>query len=138
MVNAGLDINCIIIDCVDPERVAAFWSAILGRPIAGRTGPYVWLERRNGLGMGFQGVAGPKTGKNRFHLDLASADPVAEQRRIESLGGRRLEGYEAGGFLVMADPEGNEFCVIPEAPFELDDEGRASYLDDGGKAPKRA
>ena len=36
--------------------------------------------------------------------------------------------YDDGGFLVMADPEGNEFCVIPEGTFELDDEGRAHYL----------
>jgi hypothetical protein len=49
-------------------------------------------------------------------------------RQVESLGGQRLAGYESGGFLVMADPEGNEFCVIPRDPFELDDEGHASHL----------
>jgi predicted enzyme related to lactoylglutathione lyase len=130
MANANPAINCIIIDCVDPERLAAFWSELLGRSIAGRTGPYVWLEREGGLGMGFQKIAEPKTGKNRLHLDLASADPAAEQRRIESLGGRRLQEYASGGFLVMADLEGNEFCVIPSGPFELDDEGRTNYLDD--------
>ena len=63
-----------------------------------------------------------------MHVDVSSADPAAEQRRIERLGGRRLNEYTDGGFLVMADPEGNEFCVIPEGPFELDDERRADYL----------
>ena len=53
---------------------------------------------------------------------------------IAALGGRLLPQYAPGGFLVMADPEGNEFCVIPSAPFELDDEGRASYLGDRGTA----
>lgn len=121
-------INDLIIDSADPERLASFWSGLLGRPVTGRTGPYVWLRRENGLGMGFQQVAQPKSGKNRVHFDLAAEDPAAEQRRVESLGGRRLTDYEGGGFLVMADPEGNEFCIIPNTPFDVDDEGRASYL----------
>lgn len=123
-----MDINCVIIDCADPERLAAFWSEVLDRPVVGRFGPYVWLERKNGLGVGFQRTDGSKVGKNRVHLDLESDDPVAEQSRVEMLGGRRLTAYDGGGFLVMADPEGNEFCVIPKGPFELDDEGRADYL----------
>ena len=43
------------------------------------------------------------------------------------LGGSRAPGYEAGGFLVMADPEGNEFCVLPEQGIELDEDGVATY-----------
>ena len=135
MAEAHLDIKYIIIDCVDPERLATFWGELLGRPIAGRTGPYVWLRRESGLGVGFQKVAEPRAGKNRLHLDLASADPASEQQRIESLGGRRLQEYAPGGFLVMADPEGNEFCIIPKGPFELDDEGRTGYLDDRPPTP---
>jgi predicted enzyme related to lactoylglutathione lyase len=130
MANVHPRINCVIVDCADPERLAGFWSELLGRPIAGVTGPYVWLAREGGLGIGFQKVAEPTSGKNRLHLDLEVGDPAAEQRRIETLGGRRLPEYSEGGFLVMADPEGNEFCVIPKEPFELDDEGRADYLDD--------
>ncbi|WP_416483717.1 VOC family protein [Streptomyces sp. CL12] len=128
MSDSTIRINALIVDAIDPERLAAFWSELLGRPIVGRTGPYVWLRRENDLGLGFQQTSGPKVGKNRMHVDVSSADPAAEQQRIERLGGRRLEHYTDGGFLVMADPEGNEFCVIPEGPFELDDEGRADYL----------
>ncbi len=124
-----LDITAIVVDCVDPERVASFWSRLLGRPIGARTGPYVWLARGDGPVVGFQKVAEPTVGKNRVHLDLSSPDPVAEQARIEALGGRRLDRYAEGGFLVMADPEGNEFCVIPRGPIDLDDDGRAHYLD---------
>ncbi|MFG2091146.1 VOC family protein [Spirillospora sp. NPDC048824] len=123
-----MEINCVIVDSADPDRLAAFWSELLDRPVVARSGPYVWLERRDGLGVGFQRASHSKTGKNRLHLDLASEDPAAEQARVEALGGRRLTEYAPGGFLVMADPEGNEFCVIPKGPFDLDDEGRADYL----------
>jgi predicted enzyme related to lactoylglutathione lyase len=128
MADSPLKINALIVDAADPERLAAFWSELLGRPVVGRTGPYVWLRRDAGLGLGFQRTTAVKAGKNRMHFDVTSPDPAAERHRIERLGGRRLEQYAEGGFLVMADPEGNEFCVIPEGPFELDDEGRADYL----------
>jgi hypothetical protein len=114
MADAHPNISDLIIDCAD-----------------------VWLKRENGLGMGFQQVAEPKVGKNRVDFDFASQDPAAEQRRVESLGGQRLKGYETGGFLVMADPEGNEFCIIPKDPFELDDAGRTSYLNNQDLPPKR-
>lgn len=130
MTDTHLEIKDLIIDCADPELLASFWARLLGRPIAARTGPYVWLTRGKGPGVGFQKVAEPRAGKNRIHFDVASPDPAAEQQRVEALGGRLLQQYAAGGFLVMADPEGNEFCIIPPGPFELDDDGRASYLND--------
>ncbi|MYZ08891.1 VOC family protein [Streptomyces sp. SID2999] len=128
MTNTPLRINALIVDAADPESLAAFWSELLGRPVVGRTGPYVWLRREDGLGLGFQRADSPKPGKNRMHFDVTAADPAAEQRRVEALGGRRLTEYDDGGFLVMADPEGNEFCVLPDGPVELDDDGRAHYL----------
>ena len=131
MTERPLEIKDLIVDCHDPERLAAFWAQLLGRSISARIGPYIWLTRGNGPGLGFQKVAEPRTDqKNRIHFDLGSPDPAAEQERVEALGGRALPQYAAGGFLVMADPEGNEFCIIPQGPFELDDEGRANYLAD--------
>jgi predicted enzyme related to lactoylglutathione lyase len=124
------EIADVIIDCADPQRLASFWAALLGRGVAGEKGPYVWLERTNReFGVGFQKVAEAKTGKSRVHLDLSVPDVIAAKLRIEALGGRRVDGYEGGGFLVMADPEGNEFCVVPAAPFHFDEHGRADYLD---------
>ena len=123
-----MKIKDIIIDCRDPEALAAFWAEVLDRPIAARIGPFVWLVRGEGPGLGFQRVEAPKAEKNRVHFDLGSPDPAAERERLEALGAKYLPEYAPGGFLVMADPEGNEFCVIPEGPFELDDEGRADYL----------
>ena len=130
MTPPAVELADVIFDCADPERVAAFWAELLGRPVAGRKGPYVWLERPPGaVGVGFQRVAEAKTTKNRVHLDVSAPDVAAAKARIVALGGRRLEGYEAGGFLVMGDPEGNEFCVVPAAPFTFDEDGRTDYLD---------
>ena len=128
MADSPLWINALVVDATDPARLAAFWSELLGRPVVDRTGPYVWLRREKGLGLGFQQATESKSGKNRMHFDISSPDPAAEQQRVEALGGRRLEEYADGGFLVMADPEGNEFCIIPEGPVGLDSEGRAHYL----------
>jgi predicted enzyme related to lactoylglutathione lyase len=128
--STSAEIADITFDCVDPERVAAFWASMLGRPIAGRKGPYVWLERSGGkVGVGFQRVRDATTTKNRVHLDLGVGDLVDAAGRAEALGGRRASGYEAGGFLVMLDPEGNQFCLVPPGPISFDDEGRADYLD---------
>jgi predicted enzyme related to lactoylglutathione lyase len=130
MTEADFEILDIIIDCADPHRLGAFWAEVLGRPVDGSKGPYVWLARPPGaVGVGFQKVAEPKVEKNRVHLDIAANDLVGAKARIEKLGGRRVHGYESGGFLVMADPEGNEFCLIPVEPFEFDECGRTNYLD---------
>lgn len=123
-----MHIKDVMVACADVEVVATFWSALLDRPVVARIGPYVWLERRDGVGLGFQSVPGDSLGTNRIHLDLGAAEPAAEQARIEALGGRRVEGYEDGGFLVMADPEGHQFCVIPAGPFDVDEQGRTGYL----------
>jgi predicted enzyme related to lactoylglutathione lyase len=123
------EIADITFDCRDPDLVAQFWSSLLGRPIRGRKGPYVWLDREGGgVGVGFQRVPEPKRGKNRLHLDVSSKDIVGLAQRIEELGGHRLDLYD-GGFLVMADPEGNEFCVVPTEPLQFDDEGRTRYVE---------
>ncbi|MFD0855663.1 VOC family protein [Actinomadura adrarensis] len=128
MAGSHLRLRALVIDSVDPERLVAFWSELLGKPVVSRTGPYVWLESDRGLTVGFQKVLERKSGKNRVHFDVESPDPASERPRIEALGGRYLTEYADAGFLVMADPEGNEFCVIPTGPVDLDDEGRAHYL----------
>lgn len=124
------EITDITVDCSDPQTLGGFWSSLLQRPIEGRRGPYVWLARsKNGIGMGFQKVVEPKRGKNRLHIDISGPDVVAIKNRVEALGGRRVDGYEDGGFLVMADLEGNEFCIVPEV-LKFDDSGQADYLDE--------
>jgi predicted enzyme related to lactoylglutathione lyase len=131
MAETSVEIADIIVDCSDPELVATFWASLLGRPIVGRKGPYVWLKRlRGGAGLSFQQVPERKIGKNRVHFDVSGPDIRAVKDRIEALGGRQLDGYQDGGFLVMADPEGNEFCVVPSSAVDLDEQGRTHYLED--------
>jgi hypothetical protein len=130
MAEPEIEISDIIIDCAEPALLAPFWAELLGLPIAGSKGPYLWLQRSpHAPGVGFQKVSQPKLCKNRVHFDVCASDVAAARLRIEALGGRRVDGFEDGGFLVMADPEGNEFCVVPTAPFDFDEQGRTNYLD---------
>lgn len=68
---------------------------------------------RLGQSLAFQQVPQKKTVKNRVHLDMRHPDPEAFVARVEELGGRRVEDHEIMGFhwSVLADPEGNDFCV---------------------------
>ncbi len=118
------------IDCADPEGLALFWGQLLGCEISRRQGPFVFLEAAPGDGtrLRFQRVPEPKIGKSRMHPDLACEEVDAVAARVEELGGERVTGYEAGGFLVMADPEGNEFCLIPSGGVNMDEAGNAHYL----------
>lgn len=107
-------LGIVVVDCADPERLAAFWGELLGRKITHREPNYVGLEwaPRFGAGLVFQKVDEPKVGKNRVHVDIICADISATAARVEALGGKRAEGNTDKRFLVMLDPDGNEFCLI--------------------------
>lgn len=108
----------IVIDSVDPGRIAPFWSTLLGTEIWGWFGDdYLTLREADGVpAIAFQRVPEPKSTKNRVHVDLQVEDLDDAIGRIQELGGsivseiRELEGYR---WRVMADPEGNEFCIAP-------------------------
>lgn len=103
----------IVFDSSDPERLASFWGALLGVEVAERTADWIALGALpGGLTLGFQPVPEPKAVKNRVHLDLNVAEIEAASRSVEALGGRRVADIE--GWRVMADPEGNEFCLLKE------------------------
>jgi predicted enzyme related to lactoylglutathione lyase len=131
MASSEPEISGIFIDCTDPELLATFWSQLLDRKIGGRKGPYIWLEPTpsDACGLGFQRAAEKKLAKNRVHPDLRCDDVLATAARVEELGGTRVAGFELGGFLVVADPEGNEFCLLPRGPLGMDDDGNVHYLD---------
>jgi predicted enzyme related to lactoylglutathione lyase len=106
-----------VLDCADPDRLADFWAAALGFERHGSGGPYVSL-RRPGTGepeLLLQQVPEPKQVKNRMHPDLRVQDCEAEVGRLVALGATILEAPhddEGHWTTVLADPEGNEFCVI--------------------------
>lgn len=112
----------ITLDCADPRALAPFWAAALGYTVAGDFEQYTMLLPPPELGTGaprflLQGVPEPKGDKNRLHLDFHVDDIEAEVARLEAVGGRRLGDQISLGqteWVVMADPEGNEFCVCRE------------------------
>jgi predicted enzyme related to lactoylglutathione lyase len=106
-------------DCADPYRVAQFWSAVTGRPMDEGTEPgdeEIGIALDNGTNLFFQRVPEPKTVKNRVHVCLRP-DQLrdAEVERVMELGATWVADHrEPGGrgWVVLADPEGNEFCML--------------------------
>ncbi|CAB4332435.1 MAG: VOC family protein [Actinobacteria bacterium] len=122
----------VTIDAVDPRSLAEFWAAVLGWKIGGEVkGIEVWIERdtTDSASFGFPEIlflinADVKQVKNRLHLDLRPDDQVAEVARLEKLGARQIDigqhEYPECTWVVMADPEGNEFCVLSDRPGSRD------------------
>jgi len=109
----------VVIDCAQLDRSAEFWTAVLGYVRDGvATGRYQSLLPADGQGAEIllQRVPEAKQGKNRVHLDLRTPELEPETRRLVSLGARTLTEQpvtEHGWrWHVMADPDGNEFCVL--------------------------
>jgi predicted enzyme related to lactoylglutathione lyase len=109
----------IVIDCLDLDRSARFWAGTLGYSAdAASDSHYRSLTPESGQGTEvlLQQVADEKHGKNRLHLDLRTADLAAEVSRIVGLGAWLLTSrpVEENGWRwhVLADPDGNEFCVL--------------------------
>lgn len=108
----------VVVNVVDIEREKAFWMDVLGVGTAREFPGFVWLQPQHegGVSVALQQVPDPTPGRNRVHLDTSVPDLEAAQAQIEALGGALLEDHEIFGFRwkVMADPEGNEFCIAAE------------------------
>jgi predicted enzyme related to lactoylglutathione lyase len=107
----------VTVDCVDPRRVARFWSALLEREEGPSQDGWVYLGERTDVlpRLVFQPVSEPKRGKTRIHLDVSVDDITAGIKEVIALGGSltgERHDYDAGVVVVMADPEGNEFCLV--------------------------
>jgi predicted enzyme related to lactoylglutathione lyase len=106
-----------VLDCTDPERLAAFWAPALGYVNLGTAGSYVALfpDGRPGPKLLLQRVPEPKTVKNRMHLDVEVDDIEAEADRLVALGATRVSeapcSEHGSTWMLMNDPEGNEFCI---------------------------
>ena len=118
-------INSLTVDSRDPRAVAAFWSAALDWPILYESADEVMIapfdERKPGVfPVLFLKNPDDKRVKNRWHFDLAPEDQAAEVARLEGLGARRADiGQGEVDWVVRADVEGNEFCVLKSLPKEV-------------------
>ena len=117
----SIRIQCLCIDTTDPARLAGFWQAALGWRRTFEKDDEVVLEppagsREDGVvpDLLFLRVPEVKEGKNRLHLDLRPEDQAAEVARLAGLGARPVDIGQgtAASWVVMADPDGNEFCVL--------------------------
>jgi predicted enzyme related to lactoylglutathione lyase len=110
-------VSFVTMDAHDPERLAAFWGAVLGVEIEERSdrGRFVFLERASGTLLCFQRVPEPKTVKNRVHLDVRIEDLEDATERIVALGGS-WDGFDRAldeaRWRTLRDPEGNEFDIF--------------------------
>jgi predicted enzyme related to lactoylglutathione lyase len=108
----------IVIDAHDLPGLARFWTQALGWKILSEREREIVIgtDENAPVGICFMPVNDPKTVKNRVHLDLTSsaADRLQEIDRLVALGARRVDIGQTGAesWTVLADPEGNEFCVV--------------------------
>ena len=114
-------VTTVMHDTDDLEGAVAFWTEILGLEVVHRDETYAYLSKLSpdGPHLAFQLVAEAKPAKNRLHLDLKVPDREAFARRIIALGGAVLGEHQHGDYPVwnvMADPQGNEFCIYTPTP----------------------
>ena len=112
-----MKIGSVVVDCNDFSSMFDFWrEALRYVPREPPEEDWVVLSDPRGLGVNvsLQVVPEKRTGKNRLHLDLYTADQEAEVERLLALGARRHPRVPEPGedFVVLEDPEGNLFCVI--------------------------
>ncbi len=119
----------VVVDCADPATLASFWGALLGVRWALMDPTWAVVEATPLLG--FQQVPEPKSSpKNRLHLDLQVTDAEAAAERAVGLGARRHGTGELApggdGYVVMLDPEDNEFCFVVDNSGAWADAARAA------------
>jgi predicted enzyme related to lactoylglutathione lyase len=109
----------VAIDCADAYALARFWSEVIGRPLDPDARPgdvETQVEMREGPHLYFNQVPEPKTVKNRVHLCLRPKTSREEETaRLIGLGATLVADMrepDGSGWVVLADPEGNEFCVL--------------------------
>jgi hypothetical protein len=111
-----ISIGGMVLDCADPRKLAEFWTAAVGGQVSLDVGDGAFLMVQGKEGapyLGLQRVPEPRAGKNRAHPDFQAEDRPTEVSRLVGLGASELAEYtfDAYAWTVLADPEGNEFCV---------------------------
>ncbi|HEV7208306.1 MAG TPA: VOC family protein [Mycobacteriales bacterium] len=103
----------ICVDCADPPRLAAFYAALLGAAVEVADDGDAGLYDLDGPNIDFLKVPEAKAGKNRLHLDLRVTDMPQAVELALSLGATLApDVYDGDSWVVLRDPEGNEFCLL--------------------------
>ena len=109
-------INNVGIDCNDLRAMTEFWQAVTGYETDSSGNGYVYLKAADGsFGLFMQKVPEARSEKNRLHLDIAVDDVDVAVKEVTGLGAREVarHGKEGEQWSVLADPEGNQFCLVP-------------------------
>jgi hypothetical protein len=102
----------VVVDSREPRRLGRWWAEALGWEITYDTADEVEIRRHADAvpGLLFVAVRDTKSGKNRLHIDLRPDD---QADRLLLLGAERVDVGQADvSWVVLTDPEGNEFCVL--------------------------
>jgi catechol-2,3-dioxygenase len=110
----------LVLDCADPEKLADFWCAVLGYQVLDRDPESIEIGRADQppddrITLVLNRVTEPKQQKLRLHIDVNATDrdQAAELERLLGLGARHVDiGQSSVRWIVLADPEGNEFCLL--------------------------
>ena len=107
----------LTLDAHDPARLAGFWAGVLGRIAVDHPGGVLLPGSDTQVGLRFAPSEADKAGPNRVHLHLTSTSPTGQQDTVAAaleLGASHLDVGQLPeeGHIVLADPEGNELCVI--------------------------
>lgn len=122
-------LDALAFDVADASATAAFWAGLLERPVIEESGSAFLPGDQAQIGLRFVASEVEQGGRPRLHLHLTSTSTEDQQRRVEAalrLGGRHLDVGQDGdeGFVVLADPGGNELCVIEPGNSFLTGTGR--------------
>lgn len=119
-----IKVGLVTIDTLDPERLSGWWREQLDATVVfTEPGEVVMISSEAaGITLGFQRVPDPTPGKNRIHLDFEAADRQAEVDRLVAAGATLVttvewpgaDGMPAMAWTVLADPDGNQFCVADQ------------------------
>jgi Glyoxalase-like domain len=133
------DLRLLTVDAFDPEVLAAFWGAVLAREVvpAVSGGRSLVPNQENEFRIHFQPSDEPRRGPNQMHFDLTSDDPGQQGETVTralELGARHIDVGQRPeeGHVVLADPEGNEFCVLPSGNDFTDGCGAIGALSSDG------
>ena len=108
-------IHNVGIDCNDLRGMSEFWQAVTGYKTESSGDDHVFMKAEDGsFGLFMQKVPEVRTEKNRLHLDLVVDDLDASVAEVTGLGAKELARHGESGedWVLLADPEGNEFCLV--------------------------